>query len=112
MRRPNIKLLQFAFLWMIPIIANDGSTCNAQTEALKEPVDNAPAPSPATLIVGPRTPVNPFGAGHHMEVMAAADPESPDNLIVSGARANPRTGAAYEGYVYQSNDGVRTWREV
>ena len=66
----------------------------------------------ASLIVGPRTPINSFGAGHHLQTMVAADPESADNLIVCGARMNPRTGAAYEGYVYQSNDRGRTWLEV
>ena len=44
--------------------------------------------------------------------MAAADPQSNDNLIVCGYRANQRTGTGYEGYVYQSRDGGRTWREV
>ena len=91
--------------------------CHAQqTEKTVTPAAAAQAPvfniESSTLIIGPRTPINPFGAGHHMEVMAAADPESADNLIVSGARVNPRTGAAYEGYVYQSNDRGLTWREA
>jgi hypothetical protein len=66
----------------------------------------------STLIASPRTPVNPFGVGQHLQTMVAADPESADNLIVCGARMNPRTGAAYEGYVYQSNDRGRTWIEA
>jgi len=44
--------------------------------------------------------------------MIAADPQSDNNLIVCGFRANQRTGSAYEGYVYQSSDGGRTWREA
>lgn len=65
-----------------------------------------------SLVLGPRTPVNPPNVGYHGEVMAAADPQSPNNLIVCGYRANQRTGAGYEGYIYQSGDGGRTWREV
>ena len=64
------------------------------------------------LFVGPRTPVNPPNVGYHGEVMAAADPQSPDNLIVCGFRANQKTGTGYEGYVYQSGDGGKSWREV
>src|SRR5580698_78505 len=65
-----------------------------------------------TLFVGPRTPVNPPNVGYHGEVMAAADPQSPDNLMVCGFRANQKTGTGYEGYVYQSGDGGKSWREV
>jgi hypothetical protein len=65
-----------------------------------------------TLTLGPRIPVNPSGAGHHLGAMAAADPESAENLIVSGGRINSRTGAGFEGYVYQSHDGGNTWTEV
>src|SRR5437667_3417882 len=68
--------------------------------------------SPQRFVLGPRTPVNPPNVGYHGEVMAVADPESNNNLIVCGFRANQQTGAAYEGYVYQSGDGGRTWREV
>ncbi len=64
------------------------------------------------LVLGPRTPINPPYAGYHGGVMIAADPESKNNLIVCGYRANQRTGAAYEGYVYHSGDGGKTWREV
>jgi hypothetical protein len=69
-------------------------------------------PSPRAFVIGPRTPINPPDVGYHSEVMAAADPESANNLIVCGFRANPRTGSAYEGYVYQSGDGGATWREA
>jgi len=44
--------------------------------------------------------------------MAVADPESDNNLIVCGFRTNQRTGAGYEGYVYQSSDNGNTWLEV
>ena len=71
-----------------------------------------PPHGPQTSVLGPRTPVNPPSVGYHGEVMAAADPQSPNNLIVCGYRANQRTGAGYEGYVYQSGDGGKTWREV
>lgn len=64
------------------------------------------------FVVGPRTPINPPGTGYHGEVTAAADPQSAKNLIVCGFRGNPQTGAAYEGYVYQSGDGGKTWREA
>jgi hypothetical protein len=72
---------------------------------------SAAAAIPA-LVAGPRIPVNPAGSGHHLSAIAAADPESADNLIVSGGRINSRTGSGWEGYVYQSSDGGRTWREV
>ena len=65
-----------------------------------------------SLVVGPRTPINPPNVGYHGEVMAAADPQSSDNLIVCGYRANQRRGTGYEGYVYQSGDGGESWREV
>src|SRR6266853_2617760 len=67
---------------------------------------------PRTFVLGPRTPINPPQVGYHGEVMIAADPQSDNNLIVCGFRANQRTGSAYEGYVYQSSDGGRTWREA
>jgi hypothetical protein len=67
---------------------------------------------PRALVLGPRIPVNPPDSGYHGEVMIAADPESADNLIVCGYRADPRTGSGYEGYVYQSGDGGRTWHET
>src|SRR5271157_6186290 len=60
---------------------------------------------PRMLELGARTPINPPGSGYHGEVMIAADPESQDNLIVCGFRANQESGAAYEGYVYWSGDG-------
>ena len=44
--------------------------------------------------------------------MVAADPQSDKNLIVCGFRTNQRMGSAYEGYVYQSSDGGRTWGEA
>jgi hypothetical protein len=44
--------------------------------------------------------------------MVAADPESAENLLVCGFRANPRTGSGSEGYVYYSGDGGKTWRET
>lgn len=65
-----------------------------------------------TLFVGPRTPVNPPNVGYHGEVMAAADPQSPENLMVCGFRTNQKTGTGYEGYVYQSGDGGKSWNEV
>jgi hypothetical protein len=68
--------------------------------------------SPQALVIGPRIPVNPPIVGYHGEVMVAADPESSDDLIACGFRSNERTGAAYEGYVYHSGDGGKTWREV
>lgn len=64
------------------------------------------------VAVGPRTPVSPPLSGYHGEVVVAADPESGKNLIVCGFRADQRTGAAYEGYVYQSGDSGKTWSEV
>lgn len=67
---------------------------------------------PRSLVSGPRTPVNPANSGYSGEVVASADPESQDNLIVCGFRENQRTGAAYEGYVYQSRDRGMTWQEV
>jgi len=67
---------------------------------------------PRVLLLGPRIPVNPPDVGYHGEVMAAADPESDDNLIVCGYRANMRTGSGYEGYVYQSDDQGKTWHET
>ncbi len=67
---------------------------------------------PRVLVLGPRIPVNTPGSGYQGEVMVAADPESADNLIVCGYRANPRTGSGYEGYVYQSGDGAKTWHET
>jgi len=63
------------------------------------------------LVAGPRIPVNPPYVGYHGEVEVAADPESAENLIVCGYRANARTGSGYEGYVYQSADEGNTWSE-
>jgi hypothetical protein len=65
-----------------------------------------------SIVVGPRTPVSPASVGYHGEVVVSADPGSPGNIIVCGFRADQRTGAAYEGYVYQSSDGGKTWQEV
>lgn len=65
-----------------------------------------------SLVLGPRTPINPPNVGYHGEIMAAADPESADTLIVCGYRANQRTGSGYEGYVYQSSDQGKTWSET
>jgi hypothetical protein len=67
---------------------------------------------PQALVLGPRTPVNPPIVGYHGGVMVAADPESDNNLIVCGYRSNQKSGSAYEGYVYQSADGGKSWREV
>lgn len=67
---------------------------------------------PRVISAGPRTPVNPPITGYHGEVVVSADPESENNIIACGFRADQRTGAAYEGYVYQSSDGGRTWHEV
>ena len=64
-------------------------------------------PEPRPLILGPRTPVNPPNVGYPGEVMAAADPQSDNNLIVCGYRANQQTGTGYEGFVYQSGDGAK-----
>jgi hypothetical protein len=63
-------------------------------------------------LLGPRTPVSPPLIAYHGEVMLAADPESDKDLIVCGFRSNERSGSAYEGYVYHSGDGGKTWREV
>lgn len=68
--------------------------------------------SPQTLVLGPRTPINPPFVGYHGEAAVAVDPESDDNLIVCGYRSNQKSGTAYEGYVYHSADGGKTWREV
>ena len=67
---------------------------------------------PRAIVVGPRTPVNPADTGYHGEVVLSSDPDSEKNLIVCGFRADQRTGAAYEGYVYQSDDSGKTWHEA
>ena len=88
-------------------LAQDGSTkTSSGLNTLSTPRD------PGKFVLGPRTPINPANVGYHGEVMAAADPEAANNLIVCGFRANQKTGSAYEGYVYQSGDGGATWREA
>jgi hypothetical protein len=88
-------------------LGQHGSTkTSSGVNTLRTPKD------PGKFVLGPRTPINPANAGYHGEVMAAADPESDNNLIVCGYRANQKTGSAYEGYVYQSGDGGATWREA
>ena len=69
-------------------------------------------PHPQTLVMGPRTPINPPMVGYHGQVVVTSDPESENNLIVCGARSNQKRGTAYEGFVYQSADNGKTWTEV
>lgn len=64
------------------------------------------------VVLGPRTPVSPPNVGYHGGVDVAVDPESENNLIVCGYRANQKTGTYYEGYIYHSSDGGKTWGEV
>jgi hypothetical protein len=104
-----IALSAASALWIDSRIAHASS--GPVDPSLRENILAAPA-GPRALVVGPRIPVNPPQSGYHGEVMAAADPESAENLLVCGFRANPRTGSGSEGYVYNSSDGGKTWRET
>ena len=104
--------LPITLLWGLSTGSYGGFRRDNNPDATSNVNTLGPPHGPQTSVLGPRTPVNPPNVGYHGEVMAAADPQSPNNLIVCGYRANQRTGAGYEGYVYQSGDGGKTWREV
>lgn len=101
------------------VLVAAGMLAGATTEAAPEPLDlgwtRRPLAVPggsAWLEFGPRTPVNPSFAGQHRQIELAADPECADNLMIGGARTNPRRAAGFESFVYQSSDRGRTWRET
>jgi hypothetical protein len=109
--KPVFLIAAFLFVWLMSgpnALAGQGN----EPKATSDVGMFRTSPSPRTLVIGPRTPVNPPIVGYHGETMVAADPESSNDLIVCGFRSNERTGAAYEGYVYHSGDAGKTWREV
>lgn len=102
--------LSAAVAWLACANAVEGADAmRLDAGATRLPTGAQDAP---VLVFGPRTPVDPPRVAHHRQVMVFADPESADTLVVSGARANPERAAGFEGYVYRSGDGGRSWREV
>ncbi len=63
------------------------------------------------VVVGPRIRLSPPGVGYHGLADLSMDGRDSDNVMVCGYRYSP-TGNSTVGYVYLSQDGGRSWREV